>query len=99
MLRNRNAPHPAIISPCSISTYNDKIFKFSLDSRLGIADTLYMNLKRDLLVILTFSAILTAMFLAIHFFHEKPEPTHCECKCFTAGYLQACKDFDNLMDT
>ena len=34
----------------------------------------------------------------IYLMSQKPEPKHCECKCFTAGYLQACEDFDNLMD-
>ena len=27
------------------------------------------------------------------------QPKACECKCFDAGYLQACEDFENVMET
>ena len=26
------------------------------------------------------------------------QPKACECKCFDAGYLQACEDFENMLE-
>ena len=65
-----------------------------------IADTTHMdtsekNFVRGFAIV---CAIMATMIVGVYWIEQNTKSQSCECKCFDAGYLQACEDFQNLLD-
>lgn len=44
-------------------------------------------------------SLLACVVLSFQNIKMRNQAKPCECKCFESGYLQACEDFQNMMET
>ena len=57
-----------------------------------------IKIKRSVRSFAIVCAIMVAMIWVVYWLEQTTKSQSCECKCFDAGYLQACEDFENLLD-
>jgi CHASE3 domain sensor protein len=71
-----------------------------------MADTTHMEtsekkeiikIKRSVRSVAIVCAIMVAMIWVVYWLEQTTKSQSCKCKCFDAGYLQACEDLENYL--
>ena len=66
-----------------------------------MTDTTHMETSEKREILKGFAlvcALMVAMIVGAYSVAQNTKSQSCECRCFDAGYLQACEDFENLLD-